>query len=174
MQGYNKERLKAQWQRVGKAFDEESRNMTINCAYEFKSLLIWNIATGKFDSFYTALDPTYKKWKEKQEGSLQGFWKLWGTLMTSFQVRPTPKGFVVEVNKAIIPTRSSSIGKAKKYTPVWEYFWYGEKGRRPFGFSIKGQPSRPVFKPTVEEYRSVFLRKRGLETLDKIRRVWYV
>jgi hypothetical protein len=149
--------------------------MTHNCANEFRLLLIWNILTGKFDSFYRPLSPVYKKWKDKQEGAEQGFWKLWGTLQLSFQVRPTPKGYSIGVDKAALPQRTSSWGTKKKLTPVWMYFWYGEKGRLPFsrnGMNVGEQPPRPVFSPTIDEYRPVFNDKRSRDVLDKVKRTW--
>ena len=129
--------------RVADAFVKEANNMTHNCANEFKMLLIWNIATGKYDSLYEPLSPSYKLWKKNQEGSLEGFWKLWGSLMGSFSVRPTPKGYSVGVEKSVLPMKTSSWGTKKKITPVWMYYWYGEKGRNAFernGMKVKAQP----------------------------------
>jgi hypothetical protein len=150
-------------------------NMTHNCANEFKTLLIWNIATGKYDSLYDPLSPSYKLWKKNQEGSQEGFWKLWGSLQSSFSVRPTPKGYSVGVEKSVLPSRTSSWGTKKKITPVWMYYWYGEKGRNAFsrnGMNVAVQPPRPIFMPTYDEYKVGFLDKRRKATLDKIAREW--
>jgi hypothetical protein len=160
---------------VAEAFVKEANNMTRNCAYEFKTLLIWNIATGKFDPLYDALSPGYKLWKKQQEGSQQGFWKLWGSVQSSFSVRPTPKGYSIGIEKGVMPIRTSSWGTKKKLTPVWMYFWYGEKGMNAFsrnGMNVGEQPPRPVFEPTRDEYRVQFLDKRRRNALDNIAREW--
>jgi len=160
--------------RIGNAFTEEAKNMTRNCAGEFKTILILNMATSKYSAAYAELSPSYKKWKAKN-ASFEGFWKLWGSLMTSISLRETPKGYSVGVQKDVVPMRTSSWGSNKKLTPVFMYFWYGEKGRNAFsknGMVVRNQPPRPVFQPTVDEYRIEFLDKRRKEAINKIHKVW--
>jgi len=156
--------------RLKQAFSEESRNMTNNCAKDYRMLLIQNIMDEKYSGSYTALNERYEEWKEKNGGE-SGFWKLWGDLVRAISIRQTPKGFTVGIEKGVMPTRSSSMGKTKKITPIWQYAYYGEFGRGTAAWS-KGQPARPVFKPSAEEFRLTFLDKRRMDAFDKIKRAW--
>jgi len=134
-------------------------------------LLITNIMDEKYSGSYEPLNERYEDWKAKHGGET-GFWKLWGDLVRAISIRSTPKGFTVGIEKGVMPTRSSSTGKVQKLTPVWEYAYYGEFGRGPGGWSTKGQPARPVFKPSAEEFRLSFLDKRRRDAFDKIKRAW--
>jgi len=157
--------------RMPKVYEEESKNMLRNCANEHRTLLIQNIMWGKYSSIYPELSPGYEKWKEKQGGE-SGFWKLWGSLVSAISVRETPKGFSVGIEKDAMPIRTSSMGRKRKLTPIWMYAWYGEYSHRQRGMFFGIQPSRPVFRPTQNEYRLMFLDKRRKEAFDKIKRAW--
>lgn len=154
-----------------KVFDDESKIMLQNCAKELKILLIQNIMYGKYSSIYPPLSEGYEKWKIKQGGE-SGFWKLWGSLVASISIRDTPKGFSVGIEKDAMPIRSSSMGKVKKLTPVWMYAWYGEYSHWQKGIFHGIQPSRPVFRPTQNEYRLLFLDKRRKDAFNKIKSAW--
>lgn len=157
--------------RIKQAFSEESKIMTENCAKEFKLLLIQNIVNETFSGGYDPLSKRYVEWKQ-QQGAYSGFWKQWGDLVRAIWIRPTPKGFTVEVNRGAMPSRSSSWGSKKIITPVWKYAFYGEMGRKPGGFIRNGQPPRAVFKPSAEQYRVGFLDRRRRDALNKIRSKW--
>ena len=156
--------------RLKQAFTDEPRNMTHNCAKDYSMLLIQNIVNEKFSGSYDPLNERYEEWKS-QHGGESGFWKLWGDLLRAISIRSTPKGFTVGIEKDVLPSKSSSMGKIQKITPIWEYAYYGEMGRGQSAWS-KGQPARAVFKPSAEEYRLIFLGKRRREAFDKIRRAW--
>lgn len=170
----NPNHLRVMFYKYGKvknATEEEAQNMIYNCAKEYKILLINNIMFGKFSGMYPDLNPTYKKWKKKQ-GALDGFWKLWGSLVNSISIRETPKGYSIGIEKNVMPMRTSSMGKKKKITPVWMYAWYGEYSHRQQGIFNGVQPSRPVFRPTQFEYQPIFKEKRAKEAFSKIRNSW--
>jgi hypothetical protein len=157
--------------KMPKVYTDEARNMNYTAAKELKMLLISNIMSEKFAGLYPELSKPYADWKEKHGGQA-GFWKLWGSLVSSISVRETPKGYSVGIEKNMMPIKTSSMGKKSKLTPVWMYAWYGEYSHRQRGIFHGIQPSRPVFRPTYHEYYVMFMDKRRKDALDKIKAAW--
>ena len=161
-------------EKMGEAFTDESKALTLRCAKEERMLLIQNIMSEKFAPGYEKLSPIYEEWKAEHGGE-SGFWKLYGSLVSAITIRDTPKGNSVGIEKNVMPTRSSSWGRSQKLTPIWKYAWYGEMSRQGFskgGLTVNAQPGRPVFRPTAQEYRTVFLGKQRSAALDRIMGVW--
>jgi len=159
--------------RLGTAYTEESKIMNHNCAKDLRMLTIRNIMDEKYSGGYAPLSEKYEDWKARHGGET-GFWKLWGDLVRAISIRETPKGYTVGIEKNVLPSRSSSMGKTKKITPIWKYAAYGELGysARQVGFMFRDQKARPVFKPSAEEFRLSFLDKRRNDAFDKIKRAW--
>lgn len=170
---HNPNHMRAMFYRLKKlnnVHEVDAVNMIYNCAREFKILLIQNIMFEKYKGLYKPLNPLYEDWKEKNNGAM-GFWKLWGSLVNAISLRETPKGYSVGIEKNVMPIKTSSMGRKKKITPVWMYFWYGEHIHFQKGIFKGVQPARPVYMPTVLEYKYSSYNKRQQELFSKIRNV---
>lgn len=165
--------------RLEKVLSEENKKITQDLAQEFRKELIYNILTQKYAGGYEPLSKIQMEYKEKH-GLPPDFWIQWGDLLKTISLRATPKGFSVGVERNVMPSRSSSFLKKHEdgsgpRTPVWKYFWYNEFGRGPFsakGVSVSRQPARPVFVPTMKEFKAEFLVARREKAWQKIRSAW--
>ena len=83
-----------------------------------------NISIGKYASTYAKYSQRYREWKYLIFKSTGGFWYLRGELFTSLKSFKGDKG---------------------RRMPIALYAYWLEYGRR-------GQPARPLFRPTLVEY----------------------
>jgi hypothetical protein len=157
-----------------KSLEVESHKLTRDLADDYKKFLISNIINQHYASTYPELSEVYLKWKEKQGGQ-EGFWRLWGDLVNAISVRVTEKGYSVGIEKDAMPSRTSSMFNPKKVTPIWQYAKYGEEGRGSFE-TMRGrlgpQPARPVFGPSAEEFKVLFVKKRQEGAFNNVTKVW--
>lgn len=155
--------------------DIEVVDITYRSAVDFQHLVIFNITSQKFAGGWTYSEK-YKGWKAKQDVGMD-FWKLYGDLVSNIKLFRVPGPFgrvqwVTGVDPSAIAGKSSQMyGKRQKREKVATYArWleYGRPGRGEGGM----QPPRPVFSPTMLEYRREGFLKQGERSLKRIGDSW--
>ncbi len=138
---------------------------------DYKNLLTANILSGKFSYAYARYNATYADWKIEKVGHLK-FWVLMRDLAMNITMWREEDGYKSGIPAGILDSGDKSMltnNAAPRYIGAYavfnEYGWrgkYGEVG-----------PARPVFRPTMYEYKSssqaMYRMKEGL---NKIRIVW--
>ena len=165
----------------------QSREVPRLGAIDYKQLLIRNIMGQRHMGGYTPYRDRYAEWKAAH-GRRRGYWQLFGDLVRSITTERTtypfstgqltyaffsgiPAGVKDSGGKSWASrntrTRSAIANRPKKIA------WYArimEKGlpRR------KGQthPARPIFEPSMEEYKQSGWLVRGQAALTAVGRRW--
>lgn len=107
-----------------------------------------NIFSGRFSSTYSPYNARYEYWKYNVFKSFGSFWYLRGELVSSLKSFKVPKGWMGGIPAGVMDSGNVSwLGKGDRGRPVpiAEYARWMEYGR-------KGQPARPLFRPTLIEY----------------------
>lgn len=145
----------------------QKTDMPYYCSVEFKNLVISNLHTQKFAGSYAPYSEIYQDWKLRQNLGMQ-YWKLYMDLVENIKVFKVRRGWMAGITPGKRATVSSSMfGKAKgtRKVLISEYARWMEFGRR-------GQPARPLFQPTMEEYRRDGFIKQGQKSLRRIKGGW--
>ena len=154
---------------------DNSLELIHQCAEEEKKLLIRNIVDQTFAGSYQPHSTSYLKWKGEQSDAIEGFWRLWGSLIDAIIIVDDRASVssTVTVDKSRMPDRTSSMIKDNTLTPIWLYAMYGEEGRNSIitksGRKFGPQPARPIFGPTAEMYRQNYLEKQRNIALEKLK-----
>lgn len=109
-----------------------------------------NIYTGKFNGTYRSYNPRYSDWKYGTYGSIGSFWFLAGDLVTSLKSQKMGTSWFGGIPAGVYDTGGKSwlgSGDRGRSMPIAQYANWMEYGR-------SGQPSRPLFRPTLIEYSS--------------------
>jgi hypothetical protein len=153
------------------AFLEEDR-LPYRMATDYSDLLRVNITSGKFDAGYKPYNLRYFDWKYFVFGSNYGFWRLRGELFRAISVFKQRSGRIKGWMGGIPSGETDSgnvswLGKGDRGRPVpiAQYARWMEFGRR-------GQPERPLFQPTLVEYRTGGAVKQLAATSIKFRGAW--
>ena len=137
-------------------------------AVDFQHLVIHNLTSQRFAGGYAPYSDIYQEWKLRQKLGMQ-FWKLYGDLVQNIKVfKVGGNDWMAGVVPGVMATVSSSMfGKAKGVRKVLisQYALWMEFGRR-------GQPARPLFRPTKTEYRRKGFITQGERALRRIGRGW--
>jgi len=165
------QRLYGAVKRVNDITTIEAKNNPYRNALAFKNLLLLNINSQKHMAGYASYNKKYGEWKRDTVGHTD-FWKLYGNLIRSLTVFPVGIGFG-RTNKWMsgIPPGVMDKGGTSMY---------GGKGRpvlisvygKWMEFGRKGQPARPIFGPTTEEYASSRWIRIGKNSISLIRMSW--
>lgn len=145
----------------------EATDLPYRCAVDFQHLVINNLNSQKHMGGYAPYGEIYKDWKLRQKVGMQ-FWKLYSDLVQNIQAFRVEDGWMSGVVPGRYASKSSSMfGEAKgtRKVLIAQYAGWMEFGR-------SGQPARPLFTPTKEEYRVTGFRKRGRESLNRIKWSW--
>ncbi len=136
-------------------------------AVDYQHLVIHNLTSQRFAGGYAPYSDIYRDWKLRQELGMQ-FWKLYGDLVENIKVFKAGDNWMAGVTPGVMATISSSMfGKAKgvRRVLISQYALWMEYGRR-------GQPARPLFRPTKTEYRRRGFVIQGQKSLRAIKRGW--
>ena len=156
--------------------DQIQTEMPKRGAIRFLTLLKSNVISQRYGSTYKPLNKQYDEWK----GTVGKFWFLKGDFLRTLSVfvynpwgkigwmAGVPQGAKDSGGKSWFYPRDSE--KQNKYGPrsIPTYAYYGEfghKGKHP-------QPPRPIFFPTLVDYKRDEWPKQGDETLKYIGRQW--
>jgi len=166
------ERMYGAIRRVNNVATIEARDNPYRNAVAFRNLLLLNINSQKHMSRYPPYNKRYKDWKQKTVGHLN-FWKLYGHLIRNLIVFPMGVGFG-RMNKWM---SGITPGVTDKGNTSW---LEGNKGRpmlisvygKWMEFGRRGQPARPIFGPTTEEYAGNRFLRMGKYSILNVRRAW--
>ena len=151
----------------------EKENLPRRMSIDYVDEIRKNITIGRFSNTYAAYNERYRKWKYTIFKSTGGFWNLRGELLAALEAKNMSSTKFTSRWFAGIPAgvfdsgNVSWFGKGDKgrSLPIALYAYYLEYGRR-------GQPSRPLFRPTLIEYASKGAVKRLEESRKLIMLGW--
>lgn len=144
--------------------DDLPRRMSI----EYIDTIRKNIMAGKYSATYVRYNQRYQEWKYQIFKSSGGFWNLRGELMASLRSEKSGKGWFGGVPANVFDSGNVSwFGKGDKgrKVSIAQYANWMEYGRR-------GQPSRPLFGPTLIEYSDGKGKATASRSQEKIGRQW--
>ena len=147
-------RLNKALKRVERVIKKEESLMPKKMAHTFKRLIRFNIMSKKYS--FAPYSPGYKKWKILMGLYSKGFWRLEDKLVSSIRVEPIDKRtFFSGVPKGVPGSYDENVGA---YACRMEY-----------GI---GQPSRPMFGNTFDEYKEQNVFDQIKEVKNSINRGW--
>ena len=163
--------LRACDRELGAALIETDR-LPFRMATDYADLIRVNITTGKYDAAYQGYNLRYYNWKYNVFKSKGGFWKLRGELFKAISVfKHTDgklKGWMGGIPSGEMDSGNVSwLGKGDKgrRLPIALYARWMEFGRR-------RQPERPLFQPTLVEYRTGKAIEQFGRSMAKIKGAW--
>ena len=145
----------------------ERDNLPLNMSIGYVNLIRQNILTGKYDASYPPYSERYYHWKYFIVGSSGGFWFLKGYLFNALVSFRFQNGWMGGVPPGLLVEGSSWYGKGYTGKPAYigEYARWMEYG-------TLRQPARPLFTPTLEEYKSDSALKEAIKSLKKVGSQW--
>jgi len=156
--------------KVKLAVELQKSQLPYYSAVDFQHLVIANLNSQKYASGYASYSEMYKEWKLEQQVGMK-FWALYNDLVQNIKAFRVPlgagqSGWIAGVVPGVTASISSQMwGTVKKKVLIAQYARWMEFGR-------KGQPARPLFGPTKNEYRRGGFPKRGQQSLNKIKWSW--
>jgi len=129
-------------------------------AIDYEHRLTSAIMSQKYAGTYSPYSRSYAMWKRRRTSVFPGYWMLSGALLRSLRVLKIGDAWFSGVQPGALGERGRPIAL------------YGSAGE--FADVRRKQPARPVFRPTLEEYRKdpEGWEKRGIETLVKVEQSW--
>jgi len=140
----------------------EKDNLPRRMSIEYIDDIRKNIHSGRFNGTYRSYNPRYADWKYGVYKSIGSFWVLSGDLVASLKSQKKQKGWFGGIPAGVYDSGGKSwLGKGNRgrKMPIAQYANWMEYGRA-------GQPSRPLFRPTLIEYSA----GKGLTQLADARR----
>lgn len=158
--------------RVRRAVEREKFNLPMRHAVDYRDLLSFNITSQKYASGYAPYNTRYEAWKTQYFANM-GFHMMRSTMVSNLTVyRGRYKNWVFSGLPPGLTVPGSSWfgppGKGKS-VPVSMYAWVNEYGGN-WGHGY--HPARPVWRPSLQEYKTEGAINRGKESLEIIRRSW--
>lgn len=158
--------------RVHRAVEREKHNLPMRQALDYVDDLRRNVISQKFASTYPPYNPRYKDWKSKYFAA-SGFHVMRSRMVSNLTVyRGRYKNWVYGgLPPGLMAPGSSWFGPpgTGKSPSVSMYAWVNEYGGN-WGYGY--HPPRPVWRPTLQEYKKDGAINRGRESLEVIRRSW--
>lgn len=153
--------------KVSSVLKTEKVGLPYRNAVEFSHLVVNNISTQKYAGGYAPLNTRYREWKEQYGRSGKEFWALFNNLIQRISAFKVKGGWMGGIESGMMVGGTSWFGRGNvgHLVDVAEYARWLEEGR-------KGQPARPLFAPTTEEYWEDGFFKKGAESLRKIKGAW--
>lgn len=154
----------------------QSNNVPRLHAVDYMNLVIRNIMTGKHTSGYKQYHPRYKAW-ESQYGLGHGYWKLMGDLVKNVNYRRVPVksgayAWFSGVPAGVMAGGKSWFSPGQRRGKKKEIAWTGKIMEGIIKTNKQNHPARPMFKPTLEEYKGAGAGKRGRQALVSLKRHW--
>jgi len=145
----------------------EKNDLPYRNAIKFSNLVVGNISTQKFSAAYAPLNPRYREWKNQYGRSGKEFWALFNNLIQRISAFKVKGGWMGGIEVGVVVGGTSWFGKGDRghSVDVAQYATWLEKGR-------KGQPARPLFAPSTEEYSQNEFQKEGNQSLHKMKGYW--
>jgi len=145
----------------------EKNDLPYRNAVAFSNLVVGNISTQKYASGYAPLNPRYKEWKKHYGRSGREFWALFNNLIQRIAAFKVKGGWMGGIEVGMVVGGTSWFGKGDRghSVDVAQYATWLEYGR-------KGQPARPLFVPSTEEYWQGEFQKQGIQSLHKMKGYW--
>jgi len=150
----------------------ETDRLPFRMATDYADLIRVNITTAKYGSAYQAYNLRYFDWKYNVFNAKGHFWKLRGELLKAISVFKHKdgklKGWMGGIPSGEMDSGNVSwLGKGDKgrRLPIALYARWMEFGRR-------GQPERPLFQPTLVEYRTGKAIEQFGRSMAKIKGAW--
>lgn len=137
-------------------------------ALDYVDLVRKNINSNRYAGRYSPYSKRYADWKYNIFKATGGFWILRGELESALKTFKIGKGWMGGLPAGVTDSGNVSwlgAGDKGRPVPIALYGQWMEYGRR-------GQPPRPVFQPSLDEYGSSGAIKRGIESLKRIRSGW--
>jgi len=130
-------------------------------AVDYQHRLSAAILSQKYAASYSPYSRTYAMWKKRRTSVFPGYWLLSGSLLRSI------RAMKLDNESWYAGVQPGATGERGRPIAV-----YGAAGE--YADVRKGQPARPVFRPTAEDYAKdpEGWTKRGMETLRKVRNAW--
>ena len=156
--------LKAVTSKAVRITDELPRRQAI----KYVNLLRENISIGRYyGQIYSPYSPRYLKWKRTVFKSTHGFWRLKGHLLSSLIAYRVRFGWMGGVPPGRLVEGSSWFGEGHTGQPryIAQYASWMEYGRR-------GQPPRPLFRPTLDRFAPDEGRREAIRSLNELARRW--
>ena len=145
----------------------EKKELPYRNAVKFSLLIVHNISTQKYAGGYAPLNTRYKEWKKQYGRSRKEFWALFNNLIQRVAAFKVVGGWMGGIEAGHLVGGTSWFGKGDKghSVDIAEYAGWLERGR-------SGQPARPLFQPTTEEYWKEGFVKEGIQSLRKVKGAW--
>jgi len=128
--------------------ESERVNLPRKMSIDYIDQIRKNIYADKYRAAYPKYSERYSVWKYLVFKSRGGFWFLRGELVTSLKSMQVKQGWFGGIPAGVLDSGNVSwFGKGDKgrRIPIAQYAYWLEYGRA-------GQPSRPLFRPTLIEY----------------------
>jgi len=155
--------------KVRSAVYVRAKNIGYQLGVDYLKLVYLNIVNQRYSAGYEPYSEKYGKWKSKR-GPESRFWILSGDLLQALSMWKKGKfGWVSGIPAGILDSGG------KNYSGLGKPTYIGAYGRiMEYGGSFEGQvhPARPVFGPTLEEYKKSGALKRLKESRTIIKRNW--
>jgi hypothetical protein len=137
-------------------------------AIDYSNLLRSNIHGQRHMSGYAAYSERYAEWKE-QYALYQGYWKAMGSFVNAITFWKEKKGtWRAGIPAGIYDAGGTSWLGAGDLGPPKPIAMYA----RTIEYGEGNQPERPIFRPTLSEYREKGFIDRGQEAQTQISRQW--
>jgi len=151
----------------------EMDNLPRRMSIDYIDTIRKNIYTNRYGATYARYNRRYRQWKYMIFKSSGGFWNLRGELIAALQskwrgaTKYTSQWFGGIPSNARDSGNVSWLGTGNKgrSMAIAQYAQWMEYGR-------SGQPSRPLFRPTLIEYASGKGAKRLGESRQRLMGVW--
>lgn len=145
----------------------EKRELPYRNAVKYSLLVVENISTQKYAGGYAALNPRYREWKKQYGRSGKEFWALFNKLIQKVSAFKVAGGWMGGIESGEVVGGTSWFGKGDFGHPVdiAQYAGWLEHGR-------SGQPARPLFAPTTQEYWKEGFVKEGMQSQRKVKGAW--
>jgi hypothetical protein len=136
---------------------------------DYAMLLRQNIHSQKHMSGYPPYNERYAEWKEQYALYDEGYWKAMGSLVSAITFWKEQHG-----------RWRSGVPEGAYDTGGTSWFGTGAEGEdkpiamyaRTIEYGLGKQPERPIFRPTLKEYKATKYMERGREAIRELKRQW--
>lgn len=145
-----------------------AKNIGYQMGIDYLQLLAKNVYSQKYAGTYSPYHPTYREWKAGLGGDMR-FHILGGDFLRSLMVWRDKRGWKAGVPAGVLDSGGKNYTGKGAPTYVAAYARIFE-----WGGTFKGQvhPPRPVFTPTLVEYRADGAIKRLEEAARILKASW--
>lgn len=126
----------------------QENEVPMRSSVDYVNRVRMNITTQKYSGYYAPYNPRYSTWKNEHFPGSRGYWHLRGFLQMALRPFKVKGGWMGGVRSEIMVPGSSWFGEGYSGPgiSIAQYGRWMEYGRR-------GQPPRPLFGFTLEEFK---------------------